>query len=84
MSKVQYIDMHSEVLDKQMAFSIYVPDEYDNGELRLPVLYFLHGRSGNESIIDELDVKSVADELIASGQISPMMIVCPRMDNRGD
>lgn len=81
MSKVQYISIHSDVLDKLMAFSIYVPDEYDNGELRLPVLYFLHGRSGNESIIDELDIKSVADELIASGQISPMMIVCPRMDN---
>lgn len=80
MSKVQYIDMHSDALDKQMAFSIYLPDGYD-GERIFPVLYFLHGRSGNESIIDELDIKYVADELIASGQISPMMIVCPRMDN---
>ena len=80
MSKVQYINMHSDALDKLMAFSIYLPDGYD-GERIFPVLYFLHGRSGDESIIDELDIKSVADELIASGQISPMMIVCPRMDN---
>lgn len=66
MSRVQYIDMHSDVLDKQMVFSIYLPDGYD-GEQSFPVLYFLHGRSGNESIIDELDIKSAADELIALG-----------------
>lgn len=80
MSKVQYIDIHSDALDKLMAFSIYLPDGYD-GERIFPVLYFLHGRSGDESIIDRLDIKSAADELIVSGQISPMMIVCPRMDN---
>ena len=80
MSKVQYGSIHSDVLDKQMAFSIYLPNEYD-GEVKLPILYFLHGRSGNECIMDELEIKSIADELIASGQISPMMIVCPRMDN---
>lgn len=80
MSKVQYISIHSDALDKQMAFSIYLPDGYD-GEQRFPVLYFLHGRSGNENIIDGLDIKSAADELMTSGQISPMMIVCPRMDS---
>lgn len=80
MSKVQDGSIHSDALDKQMAFSIYLPDGY-NEKQRFPVLYFLHGRSGNESIIDGLDLKSAADELMASGQISPMMIVCPRMDN---
>lgn len=80
MSKVLYISIHSDALDKPMALSIYLPDGY-NEKQRFPVLYFLHGRSGNESIIDGLDLKSAADELMTSGQISPMMIVCPKMDN---
>ncbi len=80
MSKVLYSYIHSKLLDKQMAFSIYLPDKYD-GVSRFPILYFLHGRSGNECIMDELDIKSTADTLIASRQIKPMIIVCPRMDN---
>lgn len=80
MSRVLYNNIHSDVLDKQMAFSIYLPNAYD-ADMKFPVLYFLHGRSGNEGIMDELGIKYVMDELIASGQITPMIIVCPRMDN---
>lgn len=80
MGKVLYSNIQSKLLDKQMAFSIYLPDKYD-GESRFPVLYFLHGRSGDERIMDELEIKSIADVLIDSGQIKSMIIVCPRMDN---
>lgn len=80
MSIIQYGNIPSDVLAKQMAYSIYLPDKYD-GELKFPVLYFLHGRSGDERIMDELEIKSIADMLIDSGQIRPMIIVCPKMDN---
>ncbi|MDE6647846.1 MAG: esterase family protein [Prevotella sp.] len=80
MSEVQYGSIRSGALGKQMPFSIYLPDGY-GGNVRFPALYFLHGRSGNEGIMAELGIQSVADGLIASKQISPIVIVCPRMDN---
>ena len=80
MSEVQYGSIRSGALGKQMPFSIYLPDGYD-GNVRFPALYFLHGRSGNEGIMAELGIQLVADGLIASKQISPMVIVSPRMDN---
>ena len=80
MGKVIYSTIQSKLLDKQMAFSIYLPDKYD-GESRFPVLYFFHGRSGDERIMDELEIKSIADVFIDSGQIRSIIIVCPRMGN---
>lgn len=83
MSIIQYGNIHSDVLAKQMAYSIYLPDKYD-GELKFPVLYFLHGRSGDERIMDELEIKSIADMLIDSGQIRPMIIVARKWTIPGD
>ncbi len=40
------------------------------------ILYFLHGRSGNENIIFDLNMKGIADEMIESGKIKPLIIVC--------
>ncbi len=63
-----------------MAFSIYLPDTYPHKGL-LPVLYFFHGRNGDEHFIEQLNVRDTADKLIKEGVIYPMIIVCPRMDN---
>lgn len=80
-SKIEQIFFFSEKLKKEMGINIYLPSEYKSSTLRFPVLYFLHGRSGNENIIHFLDIKSVTDKLISSGIISPLIIVCPRMEN---
>lgn len=48
---------------------------------RLPVLYFLHGRSGDENIMFELDIRNIADRMISESLIKPQTIVCPRMEN---
>ncbi|GFH99849.1 endo-1,4-beta-xylanase Z [Bacteroidaceae bacterium] len=79
MSAIRIVKLHSNALKKLMAFSIYLPDTKNySGELL--VLYFLHGRNGNEHFLEQLDVKTITDRLIKEGNINPMMIVCPKMD----
>lgn len=79
-SNVKNITFHSNILNKDMGVSVYTPKTYDNVN-PLPILYFLHGRSGNENIMVELNINSKADEMIKNGSIKPMIIVCPRIEN---
>jgi enterochelin esterase-like enzyme len=79
-SKIETIDFHSNILGKDMAMTIYLPDS-NNSPYPLPVLYFLHGRSGDEKIIFEAGINTTADKMIKDGEIQPLIIVCPRIEN---
>ena len=57
-----------------MRINVYLPKGYEENNNPLPVLYFLHGRSGNENIIFDLNMKGIADEMIESGKIKPLII----------
>ena len=50
-SNVKNINFHSDILNKDMGINVYLPKGYEENNNSLPVLYFLHGRSGNENII---------------------------------
>ncbi|MDE6762868.1 MAG: esterase family protein [Oscillospiraceae bacterium] len=78
-ANVKKINFHSNILNKDMGINVYIPKGY-NANL-LPILYFLHGRSGNEDIMFDLNINVKADELIATGKIKPIIIVCPRIEN---
>lgn len=80
-SNVKNINFHSDILNKDMRINVYLPKGYEENNNPLPVLYFLHGRSGNENIIFDLNMKGIADEMIESGKIKPLIIVCPRIEN---
>ena len=75
----EVIKIFSKCLNKEMNIAIYVPKEYRN--INLPVLYFLHGRSGSEEILKFFNMDTLASSLIEDGIIKPMIIVCPNMDN---
>ena len=77
-SRIDTIEIQSRTLGNTMAVTIYMPTNFCEG---LPVLYFMHGRSGDESIIHALDIQTVADRMIADGRMKPMLIVCPRMED---
>lgn len=79
-SKVEKVIFHSYVLNKEMSMLVYLPECY-NISTPLPVLYFLHGRSGDENIMFESNISAKADEMIKNGEIRPMIIVCPRIEN---
>ena len=59
-------------------FRIYLPPCYDDQPDReYPVLYLMHGQSYNEDQWDRLGIDETADQLIASGEIPPLVIVMP-------
>lgn len=79
-SKVKKVNFYSNVLDKEMPMMVYLPEDY-NSITPLPVLYFLHGRSGNENTMFDVDINKKADQMIKNQQIIPMIIVCSRLEN---
>jgi len=70
--------LSSELLPQPLEYSVYLPPCYDqNPERSYPVLYLVHGQGFSHDQWDRLGVDESADELIAAGEISPLLIVMP-------
>jgi len=39
----------SPTLGRDWVYNVYLPDGYDTGKLRYPVMYLLHGNGGDEN-----------------------------------
>ncbi|MDE6497732.1 MAG: esterase family protein [Muribaculaceae bacterium] len=78
-SAVETDTLHSTVLGAPREFTVYLPAGYDTDTTRsYPVLYLLHGFSDtNQSWFHNAPLATVADRLIASGEVQPMIIVSP-------
>ncbi len=61
----------SRILGNEMNPAVYCPDAYRSKAL--PVLYFLHGRTGNESLLQRLEMDRTADLMITAGKIKPFL-----------
>lgn len=77
---VQQKCLYSIILKKNMKINIFLPPEY-NDLSNLPVLFFLHGRDGNQNIVYEINMHKAAARMIEEGIIKPLIIVFPQMDN---
>jgi S-formylglutathione hydrolase FrmB len=65
-------------LEREMPFQVYLPQGYDSGNTaRYPVLYMLHGLGGNQTDWENEGLFLAATQLIAAGEIPPMIIVTP-------
>ncbi len=64
---------------------IYLPPQYADGPegKKFPTLYLLHDFTGNQSYYLLSRIQDVADRLIASGEIEPMVIVMPNASAGG-
>ena len=78
-SAVETDTLMSTVLGAPREFTVYLPAGYDTDTTRsYPVLYLLHGFSDtNQSWFHNAPLATVADRLIASGEVQPMIIVSP-------
>lgn len=58
---------------------VYVPHGYDGDSKRYPVFYLLHGGGGDQYSFFSEDglLKNMIDHMIASGELSPLLIVAP-------
>ena len=80
-SKVVTDSLSSKKLGVVQKYNVYLPAGYDSAR-HYPVIYLLHGLSDNYDAWKSLGrMKDVADELIASGELVPVVIVMP---NGGD
>ncbi|WP_348946537.1 alpha/beta hydrolase-fold protein [Chitinibacter sp. FCG-7] len=75
------LTLESKVLQKPMRVQVYLPQGYD-AKKKYPVLYWLPAFNNSESdALYNTGLGGLADELIAKGQLQPMIIVAPQADN---
>ncbi|AMC99402.1 alpha/beta hydrolase [Halomonas chromatireducens] len=76
--EVTHHRFHSTVLERDYAYTLYLPPGYRESNLAYPVLYLLHGSFGSESDwVERGALKETADRLIRQGVIPPVVIVMP-------
>ncbi|MGE5395538.1 MAG: alpha/beta hydrolase [Candidatus Saccharibacteria bacterium] len=72
------LKIESTLLGGPVEYSVYLPAGYETSNRSYPVLYLLHGYSDNETgWVQFGDVARIADEGIAKGDVSPVIIVMP-------
>ncbi|MDR0693748.1 MAG: esterase family protein [Prevotellaceae bacterium] len=78
-SKVETKTIHSQVLNADREYNIFLPKSYETDKDRkYPILYLLHGMMDtNKGWYERGHVKDVADQLMASGEAAEMIIVTP-------
>ena len=73
--------MKSAKLGVDQGYNVYLPDGYDASK-HYPVIYLLHGLWGSyPDWVKQGRMQAVADQLIASGEVVPVVIIMP---NAGD
>ncbi len=72
------LKVKSATLGKEVEYSIYLPSDYETSSRRYPVLYLLHGYTDDETGWTQFgEANLIADRLIQSGEVPPMIIVMP-------
>lgn len=75
---LQKVWYDSPTLGGSRRMSVYTPPGYSALAAPYPVLYLLHGMGGDEDAWPELGrAVQILDNLIASGQVRPMIVVMP-------
>ncbi|MFQ6104822.1 MAG: alpha/beta hydrolase-fold protein [Candidatus Glassbacteria bacterium] len=66
---------YSQALEEERAYQVYLPEGYDDGSKRYPVVYFLHGLGLTH--MDYFILFTIWRSLINNGTIQPLIIVKP-------
>jgi S-formylglutathione hydrolase FrmB len=68
----------SPTLKREWVYNVYLPDGYDTGKLRYPVMYLLHGNGGDENEwVAKGEAQKTIDRLIADGLMPPAVVILP-------
>jgi S-formylglutathione hydrolase FrmB len=72
----EHLAAKSKILNKDVHYTIYLPYDYDVSKRRYPVVYLLHGYTDDDRAWVQFgEVNRYADQAIASGEITPMIII---------
>ena len=79
MSRVEEKTIHSEILNADRNYSVYLPAGYaSNTDKKYPVLYLLHGMNGtNKDWPGRGHLQDVMDQLRAAGEVFEMIVISP-------
>ena len=77
--RIETDQIRTGLLRLPLEFRVYLPPCYDQHQShRFPVLYLIHGQNYNDDQWDRLGVDEIADELIATGEVPPFIVIMPR------
>src|SRR5687768_12429602 len=76
-SAVTQEDFFSTTLNRTYQYQLYLPAGYESSDQDYPVIYLLHGRG--DTMEAWLNVRDILDELIAVGDVPPLIAVMPDM-----
>ncbi len=77
-SQVSHHRFHSEALERDYPYTLYLPEGYHDSELDYAVIYLLHGSFGSDrDWVTRGALKEIADRMIRQGHIPPAVIVMP-------
>lgn len=78
-SRIESDSIRSEILKDYRTFTVYLPAGFDDDKgSTYPVLYLLHGIMGTDKgWFNDQRAGEVMDQLVASGEACPMIIVSP-------
>jgi enterochelin esterase-like enzyme len=75
---LESLPFKSEILNRDVSYSIYLPPDYNISKRSYPVVYLLHGGGGNETHwVQMCEANVTADRLIATREIPSMILVMP-------
>ncbi len=79
MSRIEEKTIHSEILNADRNYSVYLPAGYaSNTDKKYPVLYLLHGMNGtNKDWPGRGHLQDVMDQLRAAGEVCEMIVISP-------
>lgn len=72
------LQLSSKILKMDRKYAIYLPADYETSQRSYPVMYLLHGAGDDQTgWVQFGEVKSIADQAIAEGKSTAMIIVMP-------
>ena len=79
MSRIEEKSIHSEILNADRNYTVYLPAGYaNNTDKQYPVLYLLHGMNGtNKDWAGRGHLQDVMDQLRAAGEVCDMIVISP-------
>lgn len=70
--------IHSKLFNKEVGYTVYLPEGYEESNRPYPILYLLHGMWGDcTSWTVDGEVNRIASSLIRNGTVPEMIIVMP-------
>src|SRR5689334_1689387 len=72
------LSLPSKILKGDRKYAVYLPPGYETSQRSYPVLYLLHGGGDDQTgWIQFGEVSLIADQAIAAGKATPMIIIMP-------